>query len=319
MKLLLTIFSTLVFLSSSAWSFSDWVQRTADCVCASGDERTATAAPYEEPLRYVQGPFQGQCIDSCKYRPFRLLSKPTEDEALVANFLHQKKFWRARIPISKVEAVDIAFEDFKHGISHMILRFRFSSGVKVMLLPLKDGAEKPPAAELRDLVVSAEAIPPKSTPFTLTDGALGSYVLSYRVLSLDDTIAWMVDDKKHRVSQYRLRLEPSERRELLRLALQESDEGAFRDRYDLFSNNCATSAIGLLEKASPKPIPAAPWFRWYDRIERAMSYQGPVGSLRFLTRKGFLENGYGAPALQNLEVEAVRYSVSQPTTRPPSK
>lgn len=306
-------FALFVLVPAFSFAADKLVESAPDCICEAG-----VKVPFEEPVKYGFGPYKGQCVDSCRFRPPQILSE--KNGAIeVANVLHRGLFWKAEIAAVDVENVDMGFEDFMHGISHVILRFRFKDSKAVKLTPI-DGHGK--SEFLQDIIVSAEGVPPKGLSYNLSDGAFGNYLIAYRVLSLNDTIAWMVVDKQHRVSQHRLILKPEEGGRLLRLALQRSSDVGFTQKYDLFTNNCATSAIGMVEETLGRPTQASGVFAGLDRLERAVPYQGFWGSLTFLGREGLLValNEQTQP-LDNLEIEALKnvYSVSQPTTRPPSK
>lgn len=306
-------FALLALVPSLSFAADMLTESAPDCICENG-----TKIPFEEPIKYGFGPYKGQCVDSCRFRPLHVLSEKN-GTIEIANIIHKGVFWKAEIVARDVEHVDMGLEDFMRGISHVILRFRFKDPQAVKLTPLVGNGK---AEYIQDIVVSAEGVPPKGLSYNLSDGAFGNYLIVYRVLSLNDTIAWMVVDKQHRVSQRRLSLQPDQGAKLLRLALQRSADIGFTQKYDLFTNNCATSAIGLVEETLGRPTRASGVFAGLDRLERAIPYQGFWGSLTFMDREGLLLafNEKSGP-LDNLEIEALKsvYSVSQPTTRPPSK
>ncbi|MGZ3768896.1 MAG: lipoprotein N-acyltransferase Lnb domain-containing protein [Bdellovibrio sp.] len=210
---------------------------------------------FEEPLAYNFGPYKNQCVDSCRYRRVRFLDKNFDNHLVtngdywqVANILHNKQYWIAKVPINKVAQISVGFEEFAPRIAHMFLRFHFSD--KVFLYPqVKNKTTKP--VSIQDLVFSAEAAPPKDNHFEFLNGLMDRYLLAFRVLSIEEMYDWMVTFKKHTVRQYPVSLSADERKQVLKNGLEASMNQSFETAYNLLGNNCATSSMDLIEKVSP--------------------------------------------------------------------
>jgi hypothetical protein len=261
------------------------------CVCDSSvkDER-------EETLQFEFGPFKSQCVDTCRFR--RAFFLKNEKTKLVANVLHKGKYWTATIPKNAIEEVDAAFENFLSGISHVILRFRFSKPIKLALQGNKNGKPQKEQTEIHDLVLSAEGVPPKGHQFSFVESATGQYLLAYRMLSIEDTVTWMIFDKKHSVRQFKLDLNADTRERVFDAGLNLSQASSFNTIYQLFTNNCATSAIDLIDKEHPYHHQ---WNDWLDLVyfQRAVPVSWNFGTLYALGKRGLINEKSELPKLED--------------------
>ena len=126
--------------------------------------------------------------------------------------------------------------------------------------------------------MSAEAVPPKDHPFTFSESSLGQYLLAYRILSIDENVDWMVLSRKHVVKQFSLDLPASTRQNLLRAALNESQDKSFQTAYQLLTNNCATSLMHFLVREigyQPTLFDRLDFVSW----QQAIPLDAPVGTL----------------------------------------
>ena len=249
---------------------------SSKCACD-----TKISDPYERPVLFNFGPYQGQCVNSCKYRGVVGLSDdPKQGELKVANILHENEYWVAQIPTDKALDVSIIFEEFAPRISHVALRFHFSAD-KPIRLKSQLGSKK---TTIQDLFFSAEGTPPRGESYSLMAGARRFYFLSYRFFSLEQAVQSMVISKKHLVKQFHLNLTPSVTKQILLSGLKMSEEKSLNEIYDLFSNNCATSALDLIDK---KTGHQESWF--WQRWERALPIDLFFGTIHALERRGLLD------------------------------
>jgi hypothetical protein len=304
---------------------------------------------YEEPVVMNFGPFAGQCVDTCRFRRVITLGKSeaapyrrNQDEIVIANILHEGRFWIAAIPVNQTKESRIIFEDFLKGISHVAIRFIFDDHHPVRLYPQALNSKEIRTAKvqphyLTDLLFSAEGTPPIRKDFELVDSALGRYWLSYRFLSTLDFYIHAHAKKGHPIRQFRLSLNSEQRRQALIAGINKSENGSFQTRYDLLQNNCATSAVDLLEpfgfsdtigknskelsqslqlanqkrptRSLPEVIPSA-LAQKILHVERGIPYRTDFGTAVSLMRRGLISSM--DDQLENLENE---YRVSPPKIR----
>jgi hypothetical protein len=287
------LFAITFCLIAQLASAGQFVQHNSQCTCdpTIHDE-------FEQTLSFGFGPFKGQCVDACKFRGPTFVSArdalhfgADTNHAVVANVLHHHHYWIARIPLTGVVEVDADFERFLSKISHSVLRFRFARSEPVLLYR-QDGNwrknYKKPANKIYDLVLSAEAVPPIHHSFDFVESSFGSYLLDYRLLSIDDTVSWMIDDKHHSVKQFALNLDSPLRKRLLRGSLSASTQKSFKSAYNLFTNNCATSIMNVMDQEIGYQPSVLDWLRLV-KIQRALpidSYFGTIyalGAMRLLS------------------------------------
>lgn len=260
---------------------------------------------FEEPLRFDFGTYAGRCVNSCKFRRAIFLD---EDEAklygadsnhvVVANLLHEGKYWIARVPVRSSNEVDVAFERFFLNISHVILRFRFPFEDPVELFAISGDSRKP-ERKIYDLVLSAEAVPPIDRPFEIFESSLGRYLLAYRILSIEDTYRWMVEDKRHTVKQFRLNIDDEKRSRILRAALAESQTKSFKSAYRLLTNNCSTSLFGFIDREIGYSPMVLDWLGLVP-VQSAIPMDSTFGTIYALGARRLMSE---RNQLYNLEVE----------------
>ena len=246
------------------------------CAC---DEKISD--PFETRLQYNFGPFQGQCVNSCKYRNVVILPPDKSEKILrVANILHDNQYWIAEIPENEVEEVSIIFEKFLSSISHVALKFHLKHP---MNLKAQVGKAQ---TQIQDFLFSAEGTPPRGSTYNLWDGAQGNYFLSMRFFSLEQAVQTMVKMRNHQVSQFRLNLSPEKRWGVLREGLRRSMKNSFNSIYQLISNNCATTALDLLDSQTGFQEVSS-WMNWEKGIPVDFSY----GTLHALELRGLVNLG----------------------------
>ena len=242
---------------------------------------------FEEPIKFNFGKNTGSCVDACKFRRPIIIER-NSDQIIVANLLHNEKYWTAKIPLYSVKDVYGDFEEFLPKIAHFFLRFRFIGKDPIQLVSQDGKKEK---SSLHDLVISVEGVPANKDKYSLFESLLGHYLLGYRLLSIDTVKNFSIKKLKHPISQYRLHISPTDVAKILRSSLEISDKNGFRSIYALFNNNCATSAVDILD--GDKNV--GDW-------ERGIPILAPLGTFRALQSRGLIGNGEGS-RIHNLEDE----------------
>jgi hypothetical protein len=262
---------------SAAFASTNLVAPSAECACdaAVGDR-------LENPLKFSFGVFDGECVDSCRYR-----KSSTLESNVFSNFLHLERYWKARVPVERAERAAVGFEEFLPGIYHVFLVFQFPDSHPVILSP-QDGKGK--NEKVSTLVISPEGIPPKEGKYNFIDAYLGRYVTGVRLISRDELARWSVHKLKHKVSLYSLKISPAKAVELLKAGLQFGQQHSFQQVYALLSNNCATNTLDLVDKvlkpeASEFPI----YYGWLYPFERSLPIAGPFGTLKVFLSRGLIQ------------------------------
>jgi hypothetical protein len=283
-------FIVMCFVLTSCWERTPEYLTSAapQCRCEQSVEDR-----FEQPQRFEFGGFNGQCVDSCRFRKAQILAGilgarfgADAGHLVIANFRHEGKYWIARVPVTAVHDVDVLFENFYHGITHVALRFHLDEEMKLFT---QNASEKQaPRGPIRDLVLSIEGVPGKDRPYRVIDSARGHYLLDYRVQSGAETADTMVRKQGHVVKQYRLTLPDAAPSRILRHALAASERESFASIYNLSSNNCATAALDLIAQG----IQYEPdvWTRW-RQFDRGWSVDALNGTLRALRTMGTLKPG----------------------------
>lgn len=261
------------------------------CACPE-----AGLSEYESPAKFAFGDNRGKCIDSCRFRAIESLDE-SDGRRLIANILHEGKYWIASVPMNSVDRVSIGFEAFRPRINHVYLRFSFSNAEMVKLYPnLATARSKTrPRYELRDLILSAEGVPAQGLPYSVSSSAFGNYLLIHRWISLTGFADYTVGRLNHSIQQYQLHLSGPERAQALDRALQASVKNGFSSIYNLLFNNCATAAIRAVVDQD---------FQWRD-FDSGLSVDLSIGTFMYLRRRGLLAEGKSFQ-LPNLEEEYFR-------------
>lgn len=260
-------------------------QSVEACRCAS-----SSSDEFEIPYSFPSGPYKDQCVDSCRFRYAEILHtkqyknlKASGDEWLIANILHNEKFYVGLIPFSKFRKIEIGFEEFKTGIYHVFLRFPLEDSDSPLTLVSQNGNDKGDKPESsRGLVISSEGVPPKDQPYSLWEGFLGNYLISHRLTTSEESLRW-TSKLKNPVHYHALNMDPEEVVKVLKAALEASHNERLSQNYRLFTNNCATSILRFLMMGRKK-IEVSDW----DRFEIALPVAGPIGTLPVLKKMGVL-------------------------------
>jgi hypothetical protein len=229
----------------------------------------------EEPQAFAFGKFEGQCIDSCRFRRARLL-KQTPSQLEVGNVLHLGDFYSAVIPLNSISTVEIGFEEFAFGIYHVFLRFGLNKPAAVLRSQTDKGK---PEVHTDSLVISAEGVPPKGRHYSLFEAFLDQYLFAIRVTTGQEMERW-VADLKHPVSFYPLKVTREQAAHTFRRGVEESDAKGVNTGYRLFTNNCSTAALSLIDEETGYAM--TPGFLNWNKFEMALPIKAPIGTFRAL-------------------------------------
>lgn len=227
-----------------------FINSNTACICNSKD-------PFDPRAKMPNGPFKGQCINSCEQRTIKLLSateaapyRPLPGMLVIANVSHKKKFWVAKVPPNAVEDVIFQMEQILNScpLCHSQLRFRFKPGSEITLVP-QTTREDPTEIRLTDIVYSVEATGIPGTGFDPASALLNLFGLSYRLVSLEDRAERMIATDKHQVEQLKLALQPEEKQKLLENAITQADRAGMELMYSLFDRNCTTELFKIIDRS----------------------------------------------------------------------
>jgi hypothetical protein len=271
------VFTSLVilFLSPNVFSLpaSPLTRLASQCACSSHKKDKL-----EEPLAFAFGKFEGQCIDSCRFRRARLL-KRTSSQLEVGNVLHLGDFYSATIPLKSISTVEIGFEEFAFGVYHVFLRFGLNKPAAV--LRSQTDTNKPTVHTDR-LVLSAEGVPAKGRPYSLLEAFMDQYLFAIRLTTGQEMERW-ITDLKHPVTFYPLKVTGEQARHAFSRGVEDSDAKGMNTGYRLFTNNCSTAALSLIIEETGFAVD--PGFLNWNKFEMALPIKAPIGTFRALTER----------------------------------
>lgn len=249
----------------------------------------------EDPAKFNFGQYAGKCVDSCRHRrskfvPAAGLPKSLDglNEVTISNYLHEGKYWIAQVPFQKVESADVGFEEFMPGIFHVFLEFHFPKDAPVILTPQIPKKGVAPL-KIQSLVLSSEGIPPKEGAYNFVDAYMGRYMVGVRILSHEEVINWSVKGLKHKVSWYELQLETEQIRKILIKGLNVVERDSFQVKYGLFSNNCATKALDLIDDVVNPEVASYPiYYKLFYPLERSLPVAGPLGTFHVFRSRNLI-------------------------------
>lgn len=265
-------------------------KEASQCVCQKEIEDI-----FEVPVVFNFGKFKGQCIDSCRNRPGKIIKFENSHSLEVANILHYGSFYRASIDLNKVQNIFVGFEEFLPGIFHVFLKFDFESeGGDLTLL---DQAAKAPfpkknvsfsndknlsklPLKMNSLVISPEGISSKGNSYNLLESLLGHYVLVYRVLTNFEMFR-QAESKHNKIRIYKLSLDKSQASKVLKEALLRTDTVKLDNIYHLFKNNCATTAFSLIESGVGPLVQSQ---NSLVKFQLALPVMGPIGTYHVMNQ-----------------------------------
>ncbi|WP_413942791.1 DUF4105 domain-containing protein [Bdellovibrio sp. HCB-162] len=235
--------------------------------------------PLEQPQRFAFGKFNGQCIDSCRFRPVHIFKD--EKTLRLGNILHYGKYYEAQIPLQDLDKIEVGFEEFVFSVYHVFLKFTVKKNSSALLL--KEQLHPEHQLQTRSLVISSEGVPPKDHKYSLWESFQGHYLLAHRLVTGDELTRWL-QEYKHPVVLHTLQISDTQVPQIFQRAIQKSASKKLQDVYQLFSNNCSTSSLGFIDEAEalrPK--------NFWEKFEESLSVAGPLGTLRILSSRGLIK------------------------------
>ncbi len=216
-------------------------------------EACALADRFEPSGVVPAGPFAGRRIDTSFTRSLKLLDPeeaasfgPAPGERLVANVLHEGRFWIARIPTESLAEVIYQYEDVPGGLGHGQIRLLFSS--QVPLIPQVPSRDSTPRA-VSDLTFTADGTPPVGVDRPAGHWPLEQYPIAYRLMSTAAKVRIMTDAKgMHRVRQYRIEADRAAKERVLDEILRVGTGAGTRRMFNLIVRNCTNESIGILDR-----------------------------------------------------------------------
>lgn len=211
-----------------------------------------TSLPSVGAELFTHGKYVGRPINVRTHRSIRIVEE-REDVAVVEQFFHQKKFWRAEIPLDSVAVVIGQFFNFsgqdRLPINHVQVRFSLAPGKTVQLRSSKTLRAGP---QLTDFVYSIEAIGPVGVAWNYPDAMRGNLVNAHRFSSLNHVVRERVIGRAYRVHQGEVALEADLRRQFLERSLKQANEAGMKQPYFIFrfdgdTTNCTALQFKTLD------------------------------------------------------------------------
>ena len=250
------------------------------CAC-----KTFPHDPFDSSLAFNFGKFQGECVDSCKYRTVKVLQQPNLNNLEVANLMHFGKFYRGTLNPTNIESVDVGFEQFEPGLFHVLLKFNLHDQAIASTFRLQNSEEGSPI-KLKEFVLSPEGVPPGEAKYNLFEAYKDNYLLANRFLSAQE-LQRRIEENKNSLTFYRLKISGQQAAEIFYKALQTSNEKGIENVYHLFSNNCATNSFSYLDKVLGPLLKKNDSFQ---RLQVGLPIWGPLGTLKLMYSLNLIEN-----------------------------
>lgn len=216
---------------------------------ATSEECRFLGDPYEPLVVLPKGQFKGRCADSTSSRSVirKLDQFPTDaDQLTVANVSHAGHFWIAKFPRYGVEDVIFQLEKFPAVVpaAHTQIRIRFREDSPVILTHQLDAKQK---IQLRDFVISVEAIGHKGWSYDIFRGMKDEYLTAYRLTSLSDKYKHSVIKMKHEVIQWPLNLSEEEKQRVLPAYLELANANGMNSIYHTIYRNCTNELFKAMD------------------------------------------------------------------------
>ena len=256
--------------------------------------------PFEPDGILTSGPFAGHRVDTTRFRSVRVLSKeeaagyqPSSGELLAANVLHDGRWHIARIPNAPVDDVIVHIQHVAHSFpgAHAQVRFRLAPGREVTLLAQPSGSG-PDIIGITDLLYTVEGNFAPGTSSTPA-GGLEQSGIAYMLMSLQEKAKIMaVDGQLPTIHQYRLNVGWEDKQAVLRRALDMATAVGSRRMFDLFTRNCTTEVIRILDGSLNYPV--------WRRLLAMVTYSGLPEAMRlYLAERGLLGPDSQMPDLED--------------------
>lgn len=225
--------------------------------------------------------YKNQCINGARFRPIQNYSNQGT-QATFANYMHQGRFWQARVPLAAESIEKVYFQVMKFPVvegiiaAHAQIRFTFKSPAAVQLTG--QGALGGEASS-GDILISFEAGFPKDVNYNFARGGLNNYALVAKVMS---TLQKHTESPTA-IEQFELKLSAAEKAQLLSRLLGYASELGMRSFYNTLRPNCTTEVFDKIDELARFKGK----FRPFMTVISADPIAGP--SLKALMKRGLIE------------------------------
>lgn len=208
--------------------------------------------PYSIQYQFTEGSkkFAGQIIETDRFR-HPVVIKETKEHIEFANYLHDGKYWIARL--NKSAQVDRTYFHVVRfaavpGVTaaHTQYRVIFKPGSEVELRSQTGGSE---VEKVNDVVISYEASRPAGIPYSFVEGIRDNYAIVARALSGQQRVSESLENS---TEQYELNLQSHESMELLLSSIIKGDQDRFSRFYNTLLPNCTTEVFTRLDELSTR-------------------------------------------------------------------
>jgi hypothetical protein len=247
-QLWVLILSAAVIFAPPVYSI-DSVQTIAQLDCSSD-----LSDPYAPNEKMKFGKYKDQCIDSTYKRPLEILTF-TEDTIEVANFRSGGKFYRAQIPLNKIDSLSHVVVDLdvnpanriSFKVSHSELRIKMAQPI---LLFSQTEESDSPVKEVNDLLISFNFAAPKGIPYNpflgLIKGRFASVLQMFDFA--DEAETRFIKDKKN-MYEIKLTTTNQQRHQIVKALIEESQKIQYNSPYATWTNNCTTKIFAIIDNA----------------------------------------------------------------------
>ncbi len=256
--------------------------------------------PFEPNAVITSGKFKGECLDTSKIRSYQQLFRDNTpdgdfiryllgDNVVIANVLHQNKFYLAVINPKAISNIYFQVEKFAPEwlAAHTQIRFQFDKRHPVLLLDQKFPLI--PEAMVQDLVLSVEAVFLNDGPkYDLWKGLHGYYGLAHRLVTLEQRYDEAIRDQGHTVNQYLLNpnkelvlgQEKSWKGEFFHVLIEEMHHPKMDGVYHTLKVNCTNELFKGMDK----------FFEIKGKPGKGLGATWPVFAPGALKRRGYIES-----------------------------
>lgn len=251
MKAALYLFASLLILTlafeasaqSSRQLQSSRIATMDDAKCTSPDDRYAPAPMLTEASLQLSR----RCLDTAIFRPVKVISE-TPSEIRFANFLHEGRYWTARLKKNPA-GIDKIFFQIKRfaaikGIeaAHTQIRVRLKAGYE---LEVEAQVGLGIVTRVSSFVISFEPGRPKDVIYNFAYGAVDNYALVGRIASSEQRRA--EGGTSGITEQYEIKLTAEQRLELTLSAIVRSEARGSSSFYNTLRPNSTTEIFDLID------------------------------------------------------------------------
>lgn len=239
---------SLVILFLSLFSFAGLISEK-DCQFFYDD-------PYETFSRVPKGKYKGKCLNLEERRNLKVVSS-NQETLVIANFLHEGKYWKANIPKGNIfDRVILQVEFFPPEwiAAHTQMRFDLKEGQHI-ILEGQNETNQGEIVHLSSLIISFEALKSiKGEKYDLFRGLLNRYALSARMFSLSTAYNHIVKKMKHKNQQLLLSFNDQQVRKLFNYYVKRANRNSnHKEMYNTLKKNCTTEIYDGLQFVRKMP------------------------------------------------------------------